>query len=137
MTFETADIYRYLTGEEDTVPEFQYNWTTSGSSQHANYSGQHCSSSGSSRACTTSILSTESRLKQFANHKQSTHIANPIYFRYQAKTNTASKSPKRTTRPFRSFHLRHCSTAFSNESSQPEATLQGRLQGPQYPRFTI
>ncbi len=27
-TFETSDIYRFLTGEEDTVPEFQYNWTT-------------------------------------------------------------------------------------------------------------
>ncbi len=27
-TFETADIYRFWTGEEDTVPEFQYNWTT-------------------------------------------------------------------------------------------------------------
>ncbi len=27
-TFETADIYRFLTGEEDTVPEFQYNRTT-------------------------------------------------------------------------------------------------------------
>ncbi len=27
-TFETADIYRFLTGEEDTVPEFQYNWTS-------------------------------------------------------------------------------------------------------------
>jgi hypothetical protein len=27
-TFETADIYKFLTGEEDTVPEFQYNWTT-------------------------------------------------------------------------------------------------------------
>jgi hypothetical protein len=26
--FETADIYRFLTGEEDTVPKFQYNWTT-------------------------------------------------------------------------------------------------------------
>jgi len=26
--FETTDIYRFLTGEEDTVPEFQYNWTT-------------------------------------------------------------------------------------------------------------
>ena len=26
--FETSDIYRFLTGEEDTVPEFQYNWTT-------------------------------------------------------------------------------------------------------------
>jgi hypothetical protein len=24
--FETGDIYRFLTGEEDTVPEFQYNW---------------------------------------------------------------------------------------------------------------
>jgi hypothetical protein len=24
--FKTADIYRFLTGEEDTVPEFQYNW---------------------------------------------------------------------------------------------------------------
>jgi hypothetical protein len=27
-TFDTADIYRFLTGEEDTYPEFQYNWTT-------------------------------------------------------------------------------------------------------------
>jgi len=27
-TFETVDIYRFLTGEEDTVPEFQYNWTS-------------------------------------------------------------------------------------------------------------
>jgi hypothetical protein len=27
-TFDTSDIYRFLTGEEDTVPEFQYNWTT-------------------------------------------------------------------------------------------------------------
>jgi hypothetical protein len=27
-TFETTDIYRFLTGEEDTVPEFQYNWTS-------------------------------------------------------------------------------------------------------------
>jgi hypothetical protein len=27
-TFETSDIYRFLTGEEDTYPEFQYNWTT-------------------------------------------------------------------------------------------------------------
>jgi hypothetical protein len=27
-TFETADIYRFLTGEEDTVPEFQINWTS-------------------------------------------------------------------------------------------------------------
>jgi hypothetical protein len=27
-TFETAEIYRFLTGEENTVPEFQYNWTT-------------------------------------------------------------------------------------------------------------
>ncbi len=27
-TFETSDIYRFLTGEEDTVPEFRYNWTT-------------------------------------------------------------------------------------------------------------
>jgi hypothetical protein len=26
--FETADIYRFLTGEEDTAPEFQYNWTS-------------------------------------------------------------------------------------------------------------
>ncbi len=26
--FETADIYRFLTREEDTVPEFQYNWTS-------------------------------------------------------------------------------------------------------------
>jgi hypothetical protein len=26
--FETSDIYRFLTGEEDTIPEFQYNWTT-------------------------------------------------------------------------------------------------------------
>jgi hypothetical protein len=26
--FKTADIYRFLTGEEDTVPEFQYNWTS-------------------------------------------------------------------------------------------------------------
>ncbi len=26
--FETADIYRFLTGEEDTIPEFQYNWTS-------------------------------------------------------------------------------------------------------------
>jgi hypothetical protein len=25
--FATSDIYRFLTGEEDTVPEFQYNWT--------------------------------------------------------------------------------------------------------------
>jgi hypothetical protein len=25
--FETADMYRFLTGVEDTVPEFQYNWT--------------------------------------------------------------------------------------------------------------
>jgi hypothetical protein len=27
-TFETADIYRFLTREEDTVPECQYNWTS-------------------------------------------------------------------------------------------------------------
>ncbi len=27
-TFETGDIYRFLNGEEDTVPEFQYNWTS-------------------------------------------------------------------------------------------------------------
>jgi len=27
-TFETADIYRFLTGEEDKVPKFQYNWTS-------------------------------------------------------------------------------------------------------------
>jgi hypothetical protein len=27
-TFETEDIYRFLTGEPDTVPEFQYNWTS-------------------------------------------------------------------------------------------------------------
>ncbi len=27
-TFETSDIYRFLTEEEDTYPEFQYNWTT-------------------------------------------------------------------------------------------------------------
>ncbi len=27
-TFETEDIYRYLTGKPDTVPEFQYNWTS-------------------------------------------------------------------------------------------------------------
>jgi hypothetical protein len=26
--FKTVDIYRFLTGEEDTVPEFQYNWTS-------------------------------------------------------------------------------------------------------------
>jgi hypothetical protein len=26
--FKTSDIYRFLTGEEDTVPEFQYNWTS-------------------------------------------------------------------------------------------------------------
>ncbi len=26
--FETADIYRFLTGEEDTMLEIQYNWTT-------------------------------------------------------------------------------------------------------------
>jgi hypothetical protein len=26
--FETADIYRFLTGEEDMFPEFQYNWTS-------------------------------------------------------------------------------------------------------------
>jgi hypothetical protein len=26
--FEIADIYRFLTGEEDMVPEFQYNWTS-------------------------------------------------------------------------------------------------------------
>ncbi len=26
--FETGDIYRFLTGEKDTVPEFQYNWTS-------------------------------------------------------------------------------------------------------------
>ncbi len=26
--FETGDIYRFLTEEEDTVPEFQYNWTS-------------------------------------------------------------------------------------------------------------
>jgi hypothetical protein len=26
--FETTDIYRFLTGEEDTVPEFQFNWTS-------------------------------------------------------------------------------------------------------------
>jgi hypothetical protein len=25
---ETEDIYRFLTGEEDTMPEFQYNWTS-------------------------------------------------------------------------------------------------------------
>ncbi len=27
-TFETEDIYRFLTGEPDTFPEFQYNWTS-------------------------------------------------------------------------------------------------------------
>jgi hypothetical protein len=26
--FENADIYRFLIGEEDMVPEFQYNWTS-------------------------------------------------------------------------------------------------------------
>jgi hypothetical protein len=26
--FETEDIYRFLIGEPDTVPEFQYNWTS-------------------------------------------------------------------------------------------------------------
>jgi hypothetical protein len=26
--FETRDIYRFLMGGEDTVPEFQYNWTS-------------------------------------------------------------------------------------------------------------
>jgi hypothetical protein len=26
--FKTEDIYRFLTGEPDTVPEFQYNWTS-------------------------------------------------------------------------------------------------------------
>ena len=26
--FKTVDVYRFLTGEEDTVPEFQYNWTS-------------------------------------------------------------------------------------------------------------
>jgi hypothetical protein len=27
-TYKTSDIYRFFTGEEDMVPEFQYNWTT-------------------------------------------------------------------------------------------------------------
>ncbi len=27
-TFEAEDIYRFLTGEPDTFPEFQYNWTS-------------------------------------------------------------------------------------------------------------
>ena len=26
--FETDNIYRFLTGEPDMVPEFQYNWTS-------------------------------------------------------------------------------------------------------------
>jgi hypothetical protein len=26
--FETKDIYRFLNGELDTIPEFQYNWTS-------------------------------------------------------------------------------------------------------------
>jgi hypothetical protein len=26
--FETEDIYRFFTGEPDTMPEFQYNWTS-------------------------------------------------------------------------------------------------------------
>jgi hypothetical protein len=26
--FKTTDIYRFLNGEEDTIPEFQYNWTS-------------------------------------------------------------------------------------------------------------
>jgi hypothetical protein len=47
------------------------------------------------------------------------------------------QNPTIKTKPFRSFHLRHHSTASSSESTQPKATLQGQSQGPQYRHFTI
>jgi hypothetical protein len=89
-TFKTADIYRFLTGEEDTVSEFQYNWTTVprlqplDSNQHLIHSCKHCSSSRSSSAWTTSRLSTKLSSKHVNCPKQSALIANTIHFRYQA-----------------------------------------------------
>ncbi len=115
-TFETADISDWKRRHSSRISVQLDNGSqiaTSGSSQRANYSCQHHSSSGSSSTCTASSLSNKPRPKCFANHKQSTLITYTVDFRYQAKDNTTSKGPATTAWPFRSFHLRHNPTGSS------------------------
>jgi hypothetical protein len=141
--FETSDIYIFLTGEEDTVPEFQYNWTTVPRLQPldpakvptlpANAAPPAAPAAPAQRPA--SPPSPDSSHKTC--HKQPTLIANTTNLRYQAKINTAFQNSALTARPFRGFNLRHLSTASSYKGTQPETALQGQLQGFQYQLFTI
>jgi len=142
-TFETADIYRFLTGEEDTVPEFQYNWTTVPKLQPLDPANTPIAPANPAPPAPppapvlppVSPTSTDSSRSPTTSSPHS--LPTPSTSGTRPKTNTASTSSKLATRPFRSFHLRYHSTTSSSEGSQPEATLQGRLQGPQYWRFAI
>jgi hypothetical protein len=89
--FETADIYRFLTGEEDTVPEFQYNWicpkaSTFGSlNNHSTHSGQYRSTGSSSSTSTASSLSTKLLFKQITSHEHTALIADSFYIRNETE----------------------------------------------------
>jgi hypothetical protein len=102
-TFKTADIYRFLTGEEVTVPEFQYNWTSVPRLQPLGPSTTSTPPTPANTAppnsysiTTTSSLSTKLGFKYITSYKNATLIANSFHFRDQAQAATATNCSSTT-----------------------------------------
>ncbi len=96
-TFETVDIYRFLTGEEDSaqIPvksDFCSKTSTSGAvnNKHITHACQYISSGSSSGTTTTSSLSTKLRFEYITSNKHATLLTNSFHFRDQAKATTTT-----------------------------------------------
>jgi hypothetical protein len=92
--FETADIYRFLTGEEDMVPEFQYNWTSiprlqplgphGNRSNNSNTDSSSYTSCGATGASSGSSLTSRCHFQGLIFLEFTTLLADSVYIRYEA-----------------------------------------------------
>jgi hypothetical protein len=101
--FKTDDIYRFLTGEPDTVPEFQYNWTSIPATGTNNQrpSSSYCSSSSCASSTTSAAWTSSSTTATGTNnqHPSSSYCSSSSCASITTSAAWTSSSTTATGRP--------------------------------------
>jgi hypothetical protein len=111
--FETADIYRFQTGKEDTVPEFQYNWTSVLKLQPLGPSTAITTPTPANTAPPVAVPAAPPALASPTSTGSSVSLATSTPHSSPTPSTSGSRpkqlklQPTQHQQPFRSFYLRH------------------------------
>jgi hypothetical protein len=136
--FETADIYRFQTGEEDTVPEFQYNWTSVYRLQPLGPTLVIPTTPATTPAPAPPTSPPAPAVTHIVQLPQVHHTPHLLHLhREQDPSRPKQQLLVQQTRPILSIYLRYHTSHQRKHKSQLKAKSKNGLQGSQHRGFTI